>query len=334
MPYTVRMDTFETRAPKRDAIPLENEHETHGPNDVGMMTHRFYAFNTVITLQAYGDPDRCRPAFEDARAACRSFERSLSRTLPHSDIARLNAAGGTPVAIGPDTAELLNEALRYCADSEGRFDITMGAAVRLWDFHQGIMPDQAALKEALAHVDWRGVHVRQAENDRWEARLDDPQAAVDVGGIAKGWIADRLAELMASHGLESFIVNLGGNVVAHGQKPDGNPWRIGLQDPRDKHALVGAVAVREASAVTSGVYERCFTQDGTLYHHILDPETGYPAQTDAAGVTVLARRSIDAEGYSTTLLALGIERGCAFAREHPAVLAAYFVNAEGNVIEA
>lgn len=333
MPYTVRMDTFETGAPKRDAIPLEHEHETHGPSDTGMMTHRFYAFNTVVTLQAYADPDRCRTAFEDARDACRSFERSLSRTLPHSDIARLNASEGAPTPIGADTAQLLNEALRYCADSEGRFDITMGAAVRLWDFHKGIMPDQMALEEALSHVDWRGMHVKQTDGG-WEARLDDPQAAVDVGGIAKGWIADRLAELLASHGLESFIVNLGGNVVAHGQKPDGSPWRIGLQDPRDKHALVGAVAIREASAVTSGVYERCFTQDGTLYHHILDPETGYPAQTDAAGVTVLARRSIDAEGYSTTLLALGIERGCTFAREHPAIFAAYFVNAEGNVIEA
>ena len=92
---------FETGAPKRDAIPLEHEHETHGPSDTGMMTHRFYAFNTVVTLQAYADPDRCRTAFEDARAACRSFERSLSRTLPHSDIARLNAAEGASTPLEP-----------------------------------------------------------------------------------------------------------------------------------------------------------------------------------------------------------------------------------------
>ena len=113
-------------------------------------------------------------------------------------------------------------------------------------------------------------------------------------------------------------MNLGGNVVAHGEKPDRVPWRIGLQDPRDKEGVVGAVAVHDASAVTSGVYERCFERDGTFYHHILDPETGLPAQTDTAGATVIARRSLDAEGYSTTLLALGIERGIAFARSHPA----------------
>ena len=317
-----------------DAVPLEDVHETHGPNDAGMMTHLFYAFNTVITLQAYDDPAPCRAAFDDARAACRVFERELSRTLPHSDIARLNAAGGAPVDIGSNTAELLRASLRYCAESEGRFDITMGAAVRLWDFHQGIIPDRAAVQEALSHVDWRGVHVREEQPGRWTAQLDDAQAAVDVGGIAKGWIADRLADLMAKHGLESFVVNLGGNVMAHGQKPDGSAWRIGLQDPRDKNALVGAVSVRDASAVTSGVYERCFQHDGVLYHHILDPETGFPACTDAAGVTVVTRRSIDAEGYSTTLLALGIERGCAFARKQPAILAAYFVDANGKVTQA
>lgn len=321
-----------------DPVPLEDAHETHGPNDAGMMTHLFYAFNTVITLQAYGDPTICRAAFDDARAACRVFERRLSRTLPHSDIARLNNAGGKPVAIADDTAALLRAAAGYCADSEGCFDITMGAVVRLWDFHAGTIPAQEHIDAARMHVDWRTLQVWE-EGDAGDgtstaqafARLRDPEAAVDVGGIAKGWIADALADSMAKRGLSSFIVNLGGNVVAHGEKPDGSPWRIGLQDPRDKEAIVGSVAVRDASAVTSGVYERCFQRNGRTYHHILNPRTGYPAETDAAGATVIARRSLDAEGYSTTLLALGIERGIAFARRHPAILRACFVDTNGNV---
>ena len=152
-----------------------------------------------------------------------------------------------------------------------------------------------------------------------------------LGAVAKGWIADRLSAVLAEHGLDSFVVNLGGNVMAHGQKPDGSPWRVGLQDPRDKGSIVGAVTVRDASAVTSGVYERCFERDGVFYHHILDPMTGFPVETDAAGATVVARRSIDAEGYSTTLLALGIERGLAFARERDAILGAYFVDRDGKV---
>ncbi|WP_232050867.1 FAD:protein FMN transferase [Arabiibacter massiliensis] len=334
MPYTGAMD----EPSSYDPVPLEDVSETRGPDDAGMMTHLFYAFNTVITLQAFGEPERCAAAFDAARTACRSFERSLSRTLPHSDIARLNAAEGQPVTIGADTAELLLEALRYCADSEGRFDITMGSVVRLWNFHEGVIPDRARIDEALRHVDWRKVEVWQETGapagPRWLARIADAQAAVDAGGIAKGWIADRLTALMRAKGLESFIVNLGGNVMASGSKPDGSPWRIGLQDPREKGGIVGAVAVRDASAVTSGVYERCFERDGVLYQHILDPATGFPVVTDAAGATAVARRSIDAEGYSTTLVALGIERGIAFARAHPAILKAYFVDADGNVHEA
>lgn len=323
------MDT----TPPYDAIPLENVYETHGPDEAGMMTHLFYAFNTVITLQAFGDMATCTAAFDSARRACRQFERRLSRTLPNSDISRLNAAAGEHVPIDDDTAALLRTALRYCAESDGCFDITVGSVVRLWNFHEGIIPDQASIDAALPHVNWRGVRV-ETERGHSFAWIDDPHAAVDVGGIAKGWIADRIATLLEQAHISSFIVNLGGNVVAHGEKPTGAPWRIGLQDPRDKTALVGAVEVQNTSAVTSGVYERCFKRDGAFYHHILNPTTGYPAKTDVAGVTVLARQSIDAEGYSTTLLALGIERGCTFARNHPAILQAYFVTGDGVVYEA
>ncbi|MFR8298509.1 MAG: FAD:protein FMN transferase, partial [Gordonibacter urolithinfaciens] len=221
-----------------------------------MTTELFYAFNTVVTLQAFGTPEQCRTAYAAARAACRSFERRLSRTLPHSDIARLNAAKGRPVPIATDTAALLRAAQGYCADSEGRFDITMGAVVRLWNFHEGTVPERKRIDEALAHVDWRTLRVwdeptaTAAEGGKTHrvtgsggqafAQLEDPLAAVDVGGIAKGWIADAVADLLADHGLEAFIVNLGGNVVAHGEKPGGVPWRIGLQDPRDKGGVVGA----------------------------------------------------------------------------------------------
>lgn len=330
--YTCTMEPDEPY----DAVPLEDVHETQGPDETGMLTYVFYAFNTVITLQAFGEPGACEAAFGKARRACRAFERRFSRTLPHSDIARLNGAKGAPVPIARDTAELVRAALRYCEESEGLFDVTVGAVVRLWDFHQGVIPDQSRIDEALAHVDWRSVRVweepsRNADSPQAWAQLADPEAAVDLGGIAKGWIADELTAIIAGCGVASFIVNLGGNVVAYGRKPGGAPWRIGLQDPRKPGGIVGAVDVCCASAVTSGVYERCFERDGTRYHHILDPATGRPAETDAAGVTVIARRSIDAEGYSTTLLAMGIERGIAFARSCPAIERAYFVDAAGDV---
>lgn len=317
----------------QDAIPQEDFLDTSGPNEAGMVTQRFLAFNTAITLQTFAPEQACLAAFERVRKGARRFERLFSRTLPHSDISRLNRAEGAPVEISRDTADLLECALSYCADSDGRFDITMGAAVQLWDLRRAIIPLQDELREAVAHVDWRGVRVWE-EGGRHFAQLTDPQAAVDVGGIAKGWIADKFTNALVEAGLENFLINLGGNVVAHGEKPGGAAWNIGIRDPRNEGDIVGAMPIRNASTVTSGIYERCCEVSGKFYHHILSPETGMPVETDVAGVTVVADRSIDAEGYSTTLLALGTARGLAFAREHPAIRKAIFVTRNRDVLES
>ena len=314
-----------------DPIPLEDVHETHGPNDAGMMTHQFYAFNTIIILQAYADAAQCAPAFDAARGASRAFERRLSRTLPHSDISRLNAAAGKRVAVHNNgrAAARGHRVLRRQRGPVRRHRGLGGAAVELPRGHGARARRRGARAGARGLA--RAARKRGRRGRRVLGAAGRPAGGRGCGGVAKGWIADRLSALLAEHGLDSFVVNLGGNVMAHGQKPDGSPWRVGLQDPRDKSSIVGAVTVRDASAVTSGVYERCFERDGVFYHHILDPKTGFPVETDAAGATVVARHSIDAEGYSTTLLALGIERGIAFARERDAILGAYFVDRDGKV---
>lgn len=313
-----------------DEIPAEAWFEFTAPDSPEPYTAQFLAFNTVITLQAYGEYARIKRAFEQARDLCRTYERLFSRTLPHSDISRINAAGGKHVTVNPLTAELVAQALKYCEESGGCFDVTIGSASRLWDFHNGIIPDKPTLEQALSHVDWRNIRLGE-ENGQPTVQLLDSEASLDLGGIAKGWIADRLTEHLIKSGVQAFIVNLGGNVVVHGTKPDGSLWRVGLQDPQTPGQIVGAVALSEGSAVTSGTYERHFEKDGVTYHHILDPTTGYPAKTDVAGVTVITKRSIDAEGYSTTLLALGMERGKDFVERHPVILAAHFVDAEGQV---
>ena len=390
-----------------DPIPGEDWHETWPASDGAPGGVRFLALNTVAEIAAYGPGDAVAAALDEAVALCRVYERLLSRTLPHSDIARLNDAGGVAVEVDARTFALMEAALGYCAASEGAFDVTVGPAVRLWDFHAGVEPDPQALAEAVRHVDWRALELWHAEAaearrasgrgrgaaeadatgetgarargagagatptcgadardgsagaeadaaacapthagspraqpdaQRFFARLADARAAVDVGGIAKGWIADELTALLAARGLVGFVVNLGGNVAVGGAKPDGSPWRVGIRDPRDPHdpaTLLGAVPLASGSAVTSGVYERSFTTaDGRLCHHILDPRTGRPAATDVAGVTVVADRSLDAEGFSTTLLALGLERGLALARRRPEIRQAFFVDFDGQVTPA
>lgn len=320
-----------------DPIPLEDAYHFEGPDAGGLFTATFCAFNTLVTLSGYGAKSTCRTAFAEAHDVCRVYERLFSRTLPHSDIARINEAHGAEVVVDARTYDLLDQAIFYCEHSEGAFDVTIGPLVALWDFKRDVVPDEHDLEAAAAHVSWRALKLRREREEdsgtgaRFYARLTDPLAALDAGGIAKGWIADALVSLISSSGMQGIVVNLGGNVAVWGNKPTGKPWRVGIRDPRDPKALLGAVPLACGSAVTSGTYERGFTRDGVRYHHILSPQTGMPAQTDIAGVTVIADRSIDAEGFSTTLLALGKKRACELARRHPKITQVIFTDDEGHV---
>lgn len=294
---------------------------------------RFPAFGTLVTLLSYEGEAACTAAFAHAREACGRYEQLLSRMIPTSDICRIGAGAPRFVAVAPETFAVLDASLRYCAESEGMLDITIGAVSRLWDFRAHIVPEPSAVREALAHVDWHGVELARTPEGECLARVADPSAALDVGSTAKGWIADRLAELLRSEGLASFIVNLGGNVYAAGVRPDGMAWNVGVRDPRHADRCLASVRTSNASVVTSGVYERCFVRGGRLFHHVLDPLTGYPVETDLLGATIVADASLDAEGYSTTVLALGLARARDFVAAHPAIRKAFLVDAANCVHE-
>ena len=293
------------------------------------------AFGTAVAFSAYGEPQACQAAFAEAAAACRRYERRLSTRLPNSDVSRLNASHGEMCAVHPQTAELIEHALGYCERSEGMFDITVQPAVRLWDFEHAIVPDGDSLAKAVSHVGWRGLHVFE-QAGCFFAQLDDSQAAVDLGGVAKGWIADELVRLFGrpEWGLSGYVVNLGGNVAVGGAKPDGSPWTVGLRDPWHLGSTLATVEVRSGAVVTSGTYERCFEKGGVLYHHVLDTATGMPVRTDLVSATVVADSAIDAEGYSTTLLALGTDRALRLAGAEPAIGCAILVDIDGKLHRA
>lgn len=294
---------------------------------------RFAAFDTGVQIRAYGAADICTPALEQAYVDCRRYERLFSRTIPSSDISRINAARGVWVEVNVDTAELIERALAYCAASHGVFDITIGTASRLWNLKESIIPAAEVLAEAVQHVDWRGVQVNRSE-DAARVRLDDPMAMIDLGGIAKGWIADALDHMLERAGVCAYVIDLGGNVLVRGSKPVGSPWKVGLPHPaqgRAGSALSGTIELESGSIVTSGVYERACVHDGVLYHHVLSPHTGMPIETEYPAVSVVCERSIDAEGYSTTLLALGAKRGRELMAEHPEILQAHFISWNGEI---
>ena len=250
-----------------------------------------------------------REALDEAVARCQAFEGMFSRTIATSDVGRINAAAGEPTQVQPETAELISKALEYCAASDGLFDITIGAVSELWDFHEGIVPTDEAIQAALLHIGWQGVHVDVATST---VTLDDPDARLDLGGIAKGYISDVIIDQLAVAGVESGFVNLGGNVAVLGPKLDGSPWTVGVRNPfpgqgqdATSKSVVATIECTGGSVVTSGLYERSFTKDGRTYWHILDPRTGYPVETDLASATVYAPLSIDGDGLTKPLFMLG-----------------------------
>ncbi len=297
-----------------------------------MLTKRFFGCNTAITLSCFGESQIIETALEKAQRDCQVYERMFSRTIPTSDIYRLNTARGNPIVLNSQTAKLLLEACNYCKISNGIFDITIGSVSQLWNFKNGYIPDKKELFQGISHVGWRRISVWN-ENAQWFARLNDPLAAVDLGGIAKGWIADRLAASLLDNGATGVIVDLGGNIVVRGKKPNESPWKIGIRDPRSSNTqkFLTTVELIEGSIVTSGVYERSFTYNDTLYHHILDPKTGMPASVETQSVSIVAKTSLVAEGFSTIFLVLGLEKSRILARSYPEVLQAYFIYPDNSI---
>ena len=281
--------------------------------ELGSVTFR--AFDTVCAVSA--DVDAV--ALREIEALCARYELLLGRFNPESRLFALNAAAGEWVDVGDELAGVFRAALGYCERTGGLFDVTMGGVCCLWDFKRGVVPGDVAIAEALAHVDWRNVQVEGTQ-----ARIADPQAAIDLGGMAKGYIADRVIDLLKRRGATTGVVNLGGNVACLGSKPDGSAWSVGLRAPVPsggslQAASFASVSVRGKSVVTSGVYERAFVRNGRVLHHVLDPRTGKPAETDVLSATVIADKSIDADGYTTALIIVGADEALAFAEQTPGI---------------
>ena len=281
-----------------------------------------FNFDTVCTIAGVMSQE----VLDEACALCERFEKLLSRTIATSDVGRINAAAGEAVEVDPLTAELIVSALGYCEESEGLFDITIGAVSELWDFTEGVVPSEEAIAQALPHVGWRNVQVKGST-----VRLLDPDARIDLGGIAKGYIADALVDLLAERGVTSASVNLGGNVCVLGNKPDGSPWSVGVRDPDDSSgsSVIAKVPLSGGSVVTSGLYERSFESGGRRYWHILDPHTGYPVETDIISATIVSERSIDGDGYTKPLFMWGPDEALRRLSRKPG-LQALLVTADGE----
>ena len=279
-------------------------------------------FDTVISVQIFDSVDE--DVLKGCEKLCKKYDSMFSNKIEDSEISRINSAGGNPVEVSKETIKLIKKGIYYSEMSDGAFDITIAPVSNLWDFkaETPLVPSPEAIAEAVSHVNYKNIIIRDNT-----VKLTDPHAGIDLGAIAKGYIADRIKDYLEDEGVRHAMINLGGNVLAMDSKLDGSDYNIGIQKPFDETGEpITSVKISDKSVVTSGIYERYFKTDGKIYHHILDPNTGYPCENNLYSVTILTDSSLTADALSTTCFLLGYDRGMKLINQLDNVDAVFITN--------
>lgn len=265
-----------------------------------------FAMDTVMELTVYGD--KAEEALTQAKAELNRLEGLWSAQKEGTDLFRANHAHGAAVSIAEDTAELLEDALRLAAETEGAFDPTIYPVMEAWGFADGAyrVPSEEERANLLEKVNYSAVGL---EGDR----LTVPDGMkLDLGGVGKGAAGDSLVRLWQELGVESGLMNLGGNVYCYGPKRDGGDWTVLIRSPESADSYLAAVTGTDMAVVTSGGYLRNFEQDGTIYHHIMDPKTAAPADSGLTSVTIIGEKGALCDALSTAVYVMGLERATDF----------------------
>lgn len=291
------------------------------PNPI---TKTSFKLNTVVTITIYDSSDTA--LLDNALKLCDYYEDLFSRTRETSEIYQVNQ--GLQRKLSPETEELLNIALSYNRLSGGLFDPTIGPVSSLWDFHaeQPKAPDDTLIQSALPLIDAEKLRLFEHTITMEEGMM------LDLGAVSKGYIADRIKEYLTEQGVKSAVIDLGGNVLCIGSRPDGTPFQIGIRKPfEENNTAATALSITDQSVVTSGIYERCFEQDGILYHHLIDPNTGYPCDNELASVTIISNHSVDGDALSTCCFLMGTEQGMKLI-DSLSDVRAIFITREGKLL--
>ena len=268
-----------------------------------------FLLDTIVTVQIYDKQDQ--EILEGSFDVIKKYDLIFSRTKETSELSQLNQGtlpkNGQAYLISDELSDILSQGLFYGDLSKGTFDISIAPISSLWNFKQTnpIRPTDEAIQEALPLINYKNIELKENE-----VSFAKEGMGIELGAIAKGYIADRVKDYLLDNGVKSAMINLGGNVLCVGNKPDGTPFNVGIQMPyADRNETIAAMQISDLSVVSSGIYERFFELDGKNYHHILDPKTGYPVESDLISVTIISPLSVDGDGLSTTTFALGLEKG-------------------------
>lgn len=282
---------------------------------------------TTITVSIYQNPPD--GAFERVFARVLEIEEKMSTSTEDytsTEVLTVNRSrGGTPVPVSADTFHVIERGLEFGRISTGAFDISIAPLVQLWGIgtEGARVPEPREIEAVLPHIDYRMVELIPSS---LSVVLEEGMG-IDVGGIAKGYAADQSVRILKGLGVEHALLDYGGNIATLGRKPDGSRWRIGIQNPnRARGSYVGIVRIEEESVVTSGPYERGFEKDGVWYHHIIDPDDGYPVRNGLGSVTIVSPDSTAADALSTACYVLGLDEGLALVRSLPDVEAVFITD--------
>lgn len=292
---------------ERDSVSGQGSTE-----DAGEASCDVFAMDTYMTVTAYGNG--AKKAVDLAEQEIKRLDALLSTGNTDSEVYRINQNGGG--SLSEDTAYLVSRSLDLYRQTDGAFDIAIYPVMREWGFadRNFKVPDPDTLKDLLSRAD---ASMITYDKERQEVSFEKEGMQIDLGGIAKGYTSGRIMDIFRSCGLKSGLVNLGGNVQAYGTKTDGSRWRVAIEDPQDTDSYFGILSVQDKAVITSGGYERYFEEDGKTYHHIIDPKTGYPADSGLLSVTIVSEDGTLADGLSTSFFIMGKDRAEKFWQEQP-----------------
>jgi thiamine biosynthesis lipoprotein len=268
-----------------------------------------FLLNTQITIQIYDKQEE--ELLSDCFDLIAKYEAIYSRTDEESELYALNHGtaphNGLTYQISKEMADLITYGLYYSTLSKGAFDITIAPITSLWNFTQftPVIPSEDEIREALTHVNYKNLQVNGNQLTYASEGIQ-----MDFGAIAKGYIADQVKKYLIKQGVKSALINLGGNLVCVGSKPDKSPFKVGIQKPfSDRNETIATIDIIDLSVVSSGIYERFFTLDDIIYHHILNPDNGFPYENELVSITIISKTSVEGDGLSTSCFALGLKKG-------------------------
>lgn len=265
---------------------------------------------TLVEITVFEkDKNKAQLAIQNAFKEIQRLEGLMSTHIPRSEVSKINqAAGLQPVPVSPEVFEVIERALYWAGQTDGALDISVGMIQELWQFDSDhpSLPDKTAIEQKLAKVGYEKIHL---ENQT--VFLSEKGMQLHLGAIAKGYAVDQAAKTLQKNNIHHAFINAGGDLKTLGNRPDKTAWKIGLQHPRKPESILASFSLSGKSVATSGDYQRYFELEGTRYHHILNPKTGYPV-TGMMSATVVTGSVMDADALSTALFVMGAKKGLAF----------------------